>query len=69
MLRLRVWRLSKGLTQVNAARKLGMNHLTFGYLESGRLRPTEKDLERLRSHFGSQTTSLFEEIFVDGALK
>ena len=35
MLRLRLWRLSNGLTQAQAARRLGMSHLTLGYLENG----------------------------------
>jgi transcriptional regulator with XRE-family HTH domain len=48
MLRLRLWRLSEGLTQAEAARQLGMSHLTLGYLETGRLAPGPRDLDRLR---------------------
>jgi transcriptional regulator with XRE-family HTH domain len=62
MLRLRFWRLSKGVTQIEAARLLGMSHLTFAYLESGRLQPTRRDLERLRRLFGDRAPLLFEEI-------
>jgi transcriptional regulator with XRE-family HTH domain len=62
MLRLLFWRLRKGLTQTEAARELGMSHLTLGYLESGRLTPTERDLERLERVFGPPAARLFEEV-------
>lgn len=62
MLRLRLWRLSEGLTQAEAARRLGMSHLTLGYLESGRLQPGERDLERLRSVFGDQAARMFDRV-------
>jgi len=39
-----------------------MSHLRLGYLESGRLRPTERDVERLRRSFGDQAERLFDEI-------
>jgi len=62
MLRLRLWRLTECLTQVEAARRLGMSHLTLGYLESGRLAPNAKDLDRLRQVFGHQADRMFEEV-------
>ncbi len=62
MLRLRLWRLSKGLTQAQAARHLGMSHLTLGYLEQGRLAASPRDLERLRRTFGDDAERMFEEI-------
>jgi transcriptional regulator with XRE-family HTH domain len=62
MLRLRLWRLTAGLTQAQAARRLGMSHLTLGYLESGRLAVGERDLERLRAVFGDRAERMFEEI-------
>ncbi len=62
MLRLRLWRLSEGLTQAEAARRLGMSHLTLGYLESGRLRPGPRDLERLRTFFADRAERMFEEV-------
>lgn len=61
MLKLMAWRLVKGLSQAEAARLLGMSHLTLGYLESGRMRPSERDLRRLARHFGELSASLFEE--------
>jgi transcriptional regulator with XRE-family HTH domain len=62
MLRLRLWRLSARLTQAEAARRLGMSHLTLGYLESGRLAASERDRERLRSFFGDRAERMFEEV-------
>ena len=62
MLRLRFWRLSQGLTQVEAARRLGVGHLTLSYLEQGRLAPTDRDIERLRRAFGDQAERLLDEI-------
>jgi transcriptional regulator with XRE-family HTH domain len=60
MLRLRLWRLAEGLTQTEAARLLGMSHLTLGYLESGRLAPSDRD--RLRQVFGDQADRMFEVV-------
>lgn len=61
MRRLRLWRLSRGLSQAQAARELGINHLTLGYLESGRLSPSSRDLKRLRRTFGAHTERMFDE--------
>jgi len=65
VLRLMAWRLLNGLNQVQAARRLGMSHLTLGYLESGRMKPTERDLRRLARHFGDRASALFEEVDPD----
>jgi transcriptional regulator with XRE-family HTH domain len=62
MLRLQLWRLTAGLTQVEAARRLGMSHLTFGYLESGRLSPSLRDLNRIRQVFGDRAEAMFEHV-------
>jgi len=62
MLRLRLWRLAEGLTQAQAARRLGMSHLTLGYLETGRLKPGDRDLERLRAVFGDQAARMFDRV-------
>jgi transcriptional regulator with XRE-family HTH domain len=62
MLRLRLWRLAAGLTQAEAARQLGMSHLTLGYLETGRLAASERDLERLRAIFGDDAQRMFEDV-------
>jgi transcriptional regulator with XRE-family HTH domain len=62
MLRLRLWRLAAGLTQAQAARHLGMSHLTLGYLENGRLAAGERDRERLRAAFGEHAERMFDEV-------
>jgi transcriptional regulator with XRE-family HTH domain len=65
MLRLRFWRLACGLSQSEAARQLGMSHLTLGYLENGRLSPSPRDMERLRQVFGEQADRMFETVSHD----
>lgn len=62
MLRLKLWRLQQNLTQELAARTLGIGESTFALLESGRLRPTQQQLEVLARYFGAQTDSLFEPV-------
>jgi len=62
MLRLKLWRLQEGLTQGEAAKRLGLGESTLAILESGRLRPTLDQLERLRATFGEATPTLFEPV-------
>jgi transcriptional regulator with XRE-family HTH domain len=62
MLRLRLWRLAKGLSQLEAARRLGMSQLTYGYLESGRLTVSEKLQRRLQTTFGSDAATILERV-------
>lgn len=62
MLRLRLTRLSRRLSQTEMARLLGMSHLTLGYLENGRLAPSKRDMERLRGLFGDHAERMFEEV-------
>jgi transcriptional regulator with XRE-family HTH domain len=62
-----LWRLSEGLTQTEAARRLGMSHLTLGYLESCRLAPNDRDLGRLREVFGTDAVRMFERVDHDVA--
>jgi len=52
----------RGPYQAQAARHLGMSHLTHGYLESGRLSASERDLERLRTVFGDRAERMFDEV-------
>jgi transcriptional regulator with XRE-family HTH domain len=60
MIRLRLWRLQSGLTQGEAAVRLGLGLSTLALLEKGRLRPTQSQLELLRRSFGTETDSLFD---------
>ena len=58
MIRFKLWRLQKGLTQADAAMRLGIGESTLAMLESGRLRPTRSQLDILRRHFGEKVGSL-----------
>jgi len=60
MLRIKLWRLQHRLTQAEAAAQLGLGLSTLALLESGRLRPTAAQLDRLRLAFGTETNSLFD---------
>jgi len=62
MLRLKFWRLQQGLTQRQAARRLGIGESTLAILESGRLRPTVQQLQTLQRTFGADADRLFEPI-------
>jgi transcriptional regulator with XRE-family HTH domain len=61
MTRLKLWRLQQGLTQERAARWIGMGESSYAMLESGRLRPTPAQKERLLQRFGD-AESLFEGV-------
>jgi len=62
MNRLKLWRLQAGLTQSQAARRLGLGESTFALLESGRMSPSRRQHELLRRAFGGETDSLFEGV-------
>ena len=62
MIRLKLWRLQEGLTQAEAAKRLGIGESTLAVLESGRLRPTAAQIARLRAVFGEQTATLFDQV-------
>jgi transcriptional regulator with XRE-family HTH domain len=52
MIRLKLWRLQAGFTQREAAVKLGLGESTYGFLESGRMRPSAAQLDLLKRYFG-----------------
>jgi transcriptional regulator with XRE-family HTH domain len=62
MIRLKLWRLQQGLTQGQAAQRLGIGESTLAILETARLRPTSRQLEQLRRTFGAGTDTLFEPV-------
>mgnify|MGYP002400329198 CR=1 FL=1 len=62
MTNLRLWRLKHGLTARELGSLLGIHPATFSLLESGRLRPSRRQLEAFRSAFGSAADSLFETL-------
>jgi transcriptional regulator with XRE-family HTH domain len=62
MIRLKLWRLQAALTQVEAACAIGIGESSYAILESGRLRPTAGQRDRLCAYFGKQADSLFEPV-------
>jgi transcriptional regulator with XRE-family HTH domain len=62
MIRLKLWRLQEGLTQGEAARRLGIGESTFALLETGRLSPSTSQMDLLRRSFKSETDSLFDVV-------
>jgi transcriptional regulator with XRE-family HTH domain len=61
MLSLKLWRLQAGLTQREAAARLGIGESTYGFLESGRMRPSRAQLLQLERSF-ADPTRLFEPV-------
>ena len=61
MIRLKLWRLQKNLTQSEAARRLGIGESTLAVLESGRLRPSPSQLLQLSRSFANPA-SLFKPV-------
>lgn len=62
MLRIKLWRLQSGLTQAQAAHRLGIGESTLAMLESGRLAPSPQQIARLQAFFGEQARTLFEPV-------
>lgn len=62
VLRFKLWRLQNGLTQEEAAARLGLGLSTLALLESGRLRPTASQIDVLRRAFGQEAEALFESV-------
>ncbi|MCL5258701.1 MAG: helix-turn-helix domain-containing protein [Firmicutes bacterium] len=62
MIRFKLWRLQERLTQSGAAERLGIGESTLAMLESGRLRPTDQQIDQLRMYFGDLTESLFDQV-------
>lgn len=62
MIRLKLWRMQRRLTQAEAARAIGISESSYVILESGRLRPTARQLRQIRNYFGRSTDSLFDPV-------
>jgi transcriptional regulator with XRE-family HTH domain len=62
MIRLKLWRVQAGLTQAEAATRLGVGLSAYALLEAGRLHPSPDQAARLGSFFGSAATGLFEPV-------
>lgn len=47
-----VRRIAAGLTQVVLAERVGINHMTLGFYEQGRMVPSEKTLAKIKAALG-----------------
>jgi transcriptional regulator with XRE-family HTH domain len=61
MTRLKLWRMQEGLTQSEAAQRLGLGESTLALLESGRMRPSSRQLKQLERSF-RDAGSLFDPV-------
>ena len=57
-----------GLGAREFARRIGINHVTLGLLESGRLVPSDRQRAKFQQLFGDNADSLFER-FTDTDLR
>ena len=55
-----VWRKQNSLTQRAAAERLGLPHFIYRLLEKGRLRPTAREWDALRSQFGREADCMLD---------
>ena len=62
MTELKWWRLQAKLTQRQAAARLRIGESTYGFLESGRMRPSPAQLERLRYVFGEDAARMLDPV-------
>jgi transcriptional regulator with XRE-family HTH domain len=61
---LRIWREGLGITQGEAAERLGLSRSVYAPIESGRLRPTRAVAERMRRHLGRKYEALLKPLQV-----
>jgi transcriptional regulator with XRE-family HTH domain len=61
LLLLNIWRVQAGPTQREAAFRLRIGESTYGFLESGRMRPPHSQLVKL-SHFFKNPLAMFEPV-------
>lgn len=59
---LKLWRLQSRLSQLQAARLLGLGEMTFSLIEAGRLRPSEGQCEKLRAYFKVEPDRLLRSV-------
>jgi transcriptional regulator with XRE-family HTH domain len=62
LLRIRAYRIACGLSQAAFARRLGMNHYAFSYIESGRARPNDREFALFSAFFGENTNAMLEPL-------
>lgn len=59
---LRLFRLSRELTQTKLGKDCHIPASELGYMEQGRLTPTEQQASRLSEYFGVETALLFKQV-------
>lgn len=62
-----LWRKRERLTQHQAAEKLGISETSYRLIESGRLQPSARQWDGLRSQFGREADHILEFYHVTGA--
>jgi DNA-binding XRE family transcriptional regulator len=58
---IRKWRLEPGLFQRDLAKMIGVNEMTIVNWEKGRVRPTKRNLEKLRAVLGFEPLRIREK--------
>lgn len=66
MLRLKVLRLSTGVTALELAQAIGISSGRYSYLERGLLAPSPDERECLAKFFGVPPSSLFRPLSIRG---
>lgn len=61
MKRLKYLRIDWQLRQWDVCKALGMSESKYSRIESGRLEPSEQELEQLSKYFNCEPSILFEE--------
>ena len=62
MTRLKLWRMTAGQSQRDAATRLGVSLASYQLLESGRLSASRDQQTKLRKVFGSRAGSMLETV-------
>jgi transcriptional regulator with XRE-family HTH domain len=62
MTNLKLWRLSNGLTQADAAQRCGLGLSAYCLIEAGRLQPSRDQESKLGMIFGSRVREMLRRI-------
>jgi transcriptional regulator with XRE-family HTH domain len=63
--KLKVIRLSKRMTQTEAAKKAGLSQSWYSLIESGRLQPNDEQKKRLTKAFGCPAEELLSPVILE----
>jgi len=62
MTRLKLWRTSSGLSQRDAAARVGVGIASYQFLESGRMKPSRDQQAKLRRLFGTNAAGMLDVV-------